>query len=148
MSTQDKDTIRNIKFNVKRGELLMVIGSVGSGKSTLLLSILGEVPTTTEEKPKMPNNKIKIAYCAQKPWIMASTVKRNICIGGMGESSDGSFNESLYKLAVESSRIVEDLHSWPEYDETEIGERGVSVSGGQKARIALARAVFSDADCK
>jgi ATP-binding cassette subfamily C (CFTR/MRP) protein 4 len=52
----------------------------------------------------------------------------------------------LYELAIESTRIVQDLNEWPDIDETEIGERGISISGGQKARLALARAVYSNAD--
>jgi ABC-type multidrug transport system fused ATPase/permease subunit len=57
-------------------------------------------------------------------------------------------DEDLYRIAVESCRIVADMEQWPDYDDTEIGERGISISGGQKARISLARAVYSDADCK
>jgi ATP-binding cassette, subfamily C (CFTR/MRP), member 1 len=55
-------------------------------------------------------------------------------------------DEQLYRLALETCRLKVDLEQWPDGDLTEIGERGVSVSGGQKARIALARAVYSDAD--
>ncbi len=53
---------------------------------------------------------------------------------------------ALYALAVESCLLTGDMDRWPAYDETEVGERGISISGGQKARIALARAVYSDAD--
>jgi ABC-type multidrug transport system fused ATPase/permease subunit len=59
-----------------------------------------------------------------------------------------NIDEELYAMALESCKIVDDLSMWPAYDDTEVGERGISVSGGQKARIALARAVYSDADCK
>jgi hypothetical protein len=55
-------------------------------------------------------------------------------------------NEKLYRTAIETCRLTADLDQWPDEDLTEIGERGVSVSGGQKARIALARAVYSDPD--
>lgn len=54
----------------------------------------------------------------------------------------------LYSTAVNSCLLADDFHQWPAYDETEVGERGISVSGGQKARISLARAVYSDADRK
>ncbi len=95
-----------------------------------------------------------IAYCAQRPWILASSVKANIALAGSTDRVEENFKRpkhvdaALYTLAVESSLIVDDLTQWPAYDDTEVGERGISISGGQKARISLARAVYSDADCK
>ena len=99
----------------------------------------------------MISQDVKLAYCAQKSWILAATIRSNVAMAGQ---YDGNFkqpdnlDEKLYAMALESCKIVDDLNQWPAYDETEVGERGISVSGGQKARIALARAVYSDADCK
>ena len=99
---------------------------------------------------------LRLAYCAQRPWILASSVRSNITLAGSHTVSardedykHPSFvDEDLYRIAVESCCIVADMEQWPDYDDTEIGERGISISGGQKARISLARAVYSDADCK
>ncbi len=91
-----------------------------------------------------------MAFCAQKSWILAANVRANIAMAGVYKGNfkqPEDMNEELYQLALESCRIVDDLNQWPAYDETEVGERGISVSGGQKARIALARAVYADADC-
>lgn len=139
--------LKDVRLMVKRGELLMVIGSVGCGKTTLLSAIMGElVESPGTENSRYLDPRTRIAYCAQKPWIMASTIKNNITVSRQQKNDD--VDMSLYKLSVESCSIVKDLVRLPAYDETEVGERGTSVSGGQKARIALARAVYSDSDCK
>jgi ATP-binding cassette subfamily C (CFTR/MRP) protein 4 len=143
--------LSRITLSVKRGELLIVVGPVGCGKSTLLLSILGEVhPSTSRDgPPQRMRCTEKIAYCAQRPWIMADSVRNNILLGRKGGGGGGEDkDEELYAQAVEACLIVEDLSGWPGYDLSEVGERGISISGGQKARLSLARAVYADADCE
>lgn len=146
-----KQAIQNIEFSVKRGEVVMIVGPVGCGKSTLLTAVLGEM-NTTRPGCRLLASHSKVAYCSQSPWILAGSIKANIVLTRSSEDNDLSkpkdVDEAIYAKALETCRIVEDLESWPAYDATEIGERGVSISGGQKARIALARAVYSDADCK
>lgn len=149
--TEDDPTISGINFSLNKGEILCVVGPVGSGKSTLISSILNEL---TMKKTKTSSNYLKkgasVAYCAQKPWIIAATVRSNICISRGSDTEDfknpKSIEPELYIKAVESSLLVEDLKNWAAYDSTEIGERGVSISGGQKARVSLARAIYADAD--
>jgi ABC-type transport system involved in cytochrome bd biosynthesis fused ATPase/permease subunit len=113
---------------------------------------LGEIKSTNaNEAKKLLQSDVKVAYCSQRAWILAATVKANIALAGQ---YSGSFkepehlNSGLYTFALESCKIIDDLKMWPLYDNTEIGERGISISGGQKARIALSRAVYSDADCE
>lgn len=79
-----------------------------------------------------------VAYCSQVPWIEAGTVKENILFGL-------SYDEPRYRTVITACALEEDLAAMPAGDETEIGERGISISGGQKARLALARAAYSGA---
>lgn len=79
------------------------------------------------------------AYVAQQPWIMNATVKENIIFGYR-------YDSNFYETTVKACALVDDFSVLPDGDETVVGERGISLSGGQKARVALARAVYSRAD--
>lgn len=79
------------------------------------------------------------AYVAQQPWIMNATVKENIIFGYR-------YDSNFYEKTVKACALVDDFNVLPDGDETVVGERGISLSGGQKARVALARAVYSRAD--
>lgn len=91
----------------------------------------------------MPNSEVvingSIAYCSQTPWIMNDTVKNNIVFGK-------DFSSAKYEKAVKYSCLQSDLSIFKNGDSTLIGEKGSTLSGGQKARISLARAIYSDAD--
>ena len=82
----------------------------------------------------------QIAYCAQSPWLEHATIRDNIIYG-----SPQGYDERRYEAVVESCALVQDLSIFPAGDMTEIGEKGVALSGGQKARVALARALYSPA---
>eukprot|EP01041_Mallomonas_annulata_P004968 gene4968-9939_t len=152
-------SLSGINFSACEGELVVVTGPVGSGKSSLLAAILGEVRCVEGSGVVRSGSAAKIAYCAQQPWIMAASVLANVTMAGQlnnpddaGELTETDFknpcyvNEALYAMAVEKTRLASDFLLWPAYDMTEIGAKGVSMSGGQKARVALARAIYSDAD--
>eukprot|EP01041_Mallomonas_annulata_P002395 gene2395-4646_t len=152
-------SLSGINFSACEGELVIVTGPVGSGKSSLLTAILGEIRCVKGRGVVRSESAARIAYCAQQPWIMAASVLANVTMAGQlvgpeaaDESTKTDFknpcyvDESLYAMAVEKTRLTSDFLLWPAYDMTEIGARGVSMSGGQKARVALARAIYSDAD--
>jgi len=80
-----------------------------------------------------------IAYSSQKPWIMSATVKDNIIF--QSNFDDNKFNKAIYHASLE-----QDMKILPFGVETEIGEKGINISGGQKARIGLARAIYADRD--
>lgn len=81
----------------------------------------------------------RIAYVEQEPFIISGTLKDNILFGG-------EYDETKFNKVIESCCLEHDLQIFNRGADTEIGERGINASGGQKARISLARAVYSDAD--
>ncbi|XP_048247853.1 ATP-binding cassette sub-family C member 4-like isoform X3 [Haliotis rufescens] len=131
----DQNTLDKISASVKAGELLAVIGPVGAGKSSLLMSILGELPTS-EGKIQV---KGKIAYVSQQPWVFSASVRQNVTMGEL-------FDATLYEKSLRACALKKDVGIMPHGDSTRIGDRGVSLSGGQRARVNLARALYTDAD--
>jgi len=134
----DLFALRQIDFNCNRGDLIAVVGSVGQGKSAFLDSLLGEMQRISG----IMNVKGKIAYCSQVPFIMNDTVRNNILFGRKYDPVD----VSRYKSALSACELLHDLKLLGNGDDTHIGERGFTCSGGQKARIALARCLYNDAD--
>ncbi|CAI6007087.1 unnamed protein product [Closterium sp. NIES-65] len=110
-----------------------VNGEVGAGKSTLLAGILGDAELMGGE---LVCRAEKIAYAAQKPFVMAGSLKDNIIFGR-------PFQAELYNQVLDACALRRDIANWPRGDLTEIGERGVNLSGGQKARVGLARAAYA-----
>merc|ERR1711871_1531614 len=129
------ETLVDINMQVKRGSLVAVVGPVGCGKSSLLNCMIGELLYQSGRIHVNGN----IAYCDQKVWIMNATVKDNILFGR-------DFDETRFDMAIHSACLEADLKVLPGGVNTEIGERGINLSGGQKARVALARAVYRNAD--
>lgn len=132
----DADTdgfrLHNINMAVDRGNLVVVIGQVGSGKSMLMESILGEtvIERGTRVKPET------VAYAPQHPWIMGTTVRENILF-------NSDFDPKWYYKVLDACALTADLKQLSHGDQTVVGERGVTLSGGQKARLSLARAVYA-----
>lgn len=120
--------LKNISFSLKPGQLLAVIGTVGAGKSTLLMSLLGELPHTTGSMKL----KGKIAYASQEAWSFNGSVRDNILFGR-------AFDADKFRQVIQVSALERDLTLFEFGDQTLVGEKGVSLSGGQKARITLAR---------
>lgn len=136
------------------GKLSLIVGPTASGKSALLMALLGEMtvvdgPTDAGVSPiHLPKNPSQldpvtqlrnhISYCAQTPWLEHATIKDNILFGS-------PYEENRYEDVINACALEPDLRVLDDGDETEIGSRGVSLSGGQKARVALARALYSRA---
>ncbi|OQR90718.1 canalicular multispecific organic anion transporter [Thraustotheca clavata] len=125
--------LRDISFTILPGELVMVVGGVGSGKSSLISALAGELDLT---QGRFSNHKDNIALVTQEPWIRNTTIRDNILF------EDKLFDYEWYHTVVAACQLDHDLQLLPHGDLTEIGEQGVNLSGGQKARVHLARALF------
>ncbi|XP_055636392.1 ATP-binding cassette sub-family C member 4-like [Toxorhynchites rutilus septentrionalis] len=128
-------TLSNMNIDFRKGILIGVIGPVGAGKSSLLQAILKELPLESGTIV----SKGKFAYVSQEPWVFAGTVRQNILFGLPME-------RDRYDSVVMACALLRDFEQLPHGDKTIIGERGAALSGGQKARISLARAVYRRAD--
>ncbi|XP_074124309.1 cystic fibrosis transmembrane conductance regulator [Sminthopsis crassicaudata] len=127
--------LKNINFKIEKGQLLAVAGSTGAGKTSLLMMIMGELEPS-EGKIKHSG---RISFCSQFSWIMPGTIKENIIFGV-------SYDEYRYRSVIKACQLEEDISKFAEKDNTVLGEGGITLSGGQRARISLARAVYKDAD--
>lgn len=128
-------TLNNVNLRVQPGTLVAIIGPVGSGKSSLIQAILGELPI---ESGTINVNGV-VSYASQEPWLFSGTVRTNILFGQ-------EMNRERYRLVVKKCALERDFALLPHGDKTIVGERGQSLSGGQKARISLARACYRSAD--
>ncbi|KAG1673323.1 Multidrug resistance-associated protein 4 [Nymphon striatum] len=131
----NENVVKGISFELNPGDYLCVIGEVGSGKTSLLKTVLKEM-VINRGIIKVSG---KIAYACQQSWIFADTLKNNIIFGS-------KYDKEKYQNVINSCCLRKDMNDMPNGDETLVGERGIRLSGGQRARISLARALYYDAD--
>ncbi|KAG1681718.1 Multidrug resistance-associated protein 4 [Nymphon striatum] len=137
-SSYGKDTenvVKDISFSLNPGDYLCVIGEVGSGKTSLLKTILKEMVVNSGTI----NVRGNIAYSCQQSWIFSDTLKNNILFGS-------KYDQERYQNIINACCLSMDINLMKYGDETVVGERGIKLSGGQRARISLARALYYDAD--
>lgn len=127
-------TLDKVNLRVQPGTLVAIIGPVGSGKSSLIQAILGELPLLSGA---IDVNGV-VSYASQEPWLFSGTVRTNILFGQ-------EMNRERYRQVVKKCALERDFALLPNGDKTIVGERGQSLSGGQKARISLARACYRNA---
>ena len=129
--------LNNIFFSVKKSEFVAVIGSMGSGKSSLINAILNNYKIYLKGPKPVING--EISYCPQTPWITTDTIKNNILFYN-------KYDAERYNKVISLCQLENDLKKFIDNDDTLINSSSASVSGGQKARIALARCLYKDAD--
>ncbi len=148
-SYNGKEVLKNINLEIREGEKIGIAGTVGSGKTTiakLLLRLLeptsGELTILTKDEKKIPLAKIDLTelrnlfgYCPQEASLFSETIYNNILFGR--EELKGNI-----QAAVEISSLKEEIETFPNGIESLIGERGVRLSGGQKEKVAIARALL------
>ncbi|KAL0096556.1 multi drug resistance-associated protein MRP [Phycomyces blakesleeanus] len=134
-SEKETPVLKNIDLQVKKGHVTAVVGRVGSGKSSLISALLGD----TVKVNGTVTLRGSVAYVPQQPWVMNATLRDNIVFG---HRWDGEF----YERVIDACSLKSDFLMLASGDQTEIGERGINLSGGQKARVSLARAIYARAD--
>ena len=124
--------LSSLHLSIQPGELVGVIGSVGCGKSSLLSALLGEMEADAGSVVRLEG---QVALLSQKPWIRNQTVRDNITFGL-------PYDAERYQQSVTAAALLPDFAMMTAGDSTEIGEQGLNLSGGQKARISLARGLY------
>lgn len=127
--------VQDVSFSAGRNELIAIIGGVGSGKSSLLAALAGDMRKTSGDVILGASR----AFCPQYAWIQNATARENIVFGK-------PFDRRWYRKVVDACALQPDFDMLPNGDQTEIGERGITVSGGQKQRLNIARAIYFNSD--
>ncbi|THV47194.1 hypothetical protein BGAL_0328g00070 [Botrytis galanthina] len=152
---EDRFVLRDLNLQFPNNALSVISGPTGSGKSLLLSAILGEVEVLSGNitVPRPPHASERhdskataadwvlpsaIAFVSQTPWIENASIKDNILFGL-------PFDSIRYQKVLDACALTKDLHMFDDGDLTEVGAQGISLSGGQKWRLTLARAFYSRA---
>ena len=131
--------LKDVNVQILKGEHIGIIGEVGSGKTCLLNAFINNLQVFSKKSRGNIKLSGKISFVSQNPWILNTTVEENILF----------FNKKdvdKYNKVISICQLEPDLLTLPKGDKTEIGEKGLNLSGGQKARISIARAIYSDAE--
>jgi ATP-binding cassette subfamily C (CFTR/MRP) protein 10 len=136
-SGSGEPVLSQINVRIRRGDLVGVIGKVGSGKSSLLHSIIAEIEKSDGKvRVSAADCSRGFAYVGQESWVSAGTIRDNILFGA-------EMDRDRYDRVLEACALLPDLDLFPSRDETPVGENGLCLSGGQKARVSLARACYA-----
>ena len=128
--------LKNINIKIKKGQCIALIGKVGSGKSSLLSCLTGELYSKLGSEIRLSGS---MAYVSQKAWITSKTIKENILF-------QKPYDEQRYNDSIKYSCMEDDLKILTKGADTQLGDKGINLSGGQKIRLSIARAMYSNQD--
>ena len=144
----NKDTLKNVSFNIKPGQVIGLLGRIGSGKSTLVNGLnryldmgKGYIFVGKRDLAELSDNDIRtcIRTVTQEPFLFSETVENNI---RFSEAIHESESPEHFRNILRSASMEEEVWRFPEQEKTMVGEKGIMLSGGQKQRISLARAML------
>ena len=144
----NKDTLKNVSFNIKPGQVIGLLGRIGSGKSTLVNGLnryldmgKGYIFVGKRDLAELSDNDIRtcIRTVTQEPFLFSDTVENNI---RFSEAIHESESPEHFRNILRSAAMEEEVGRFPEQEKTMVGEKGIMLSGGQKQRISLARAML------
>ena len=144
----NKDTLKNVSFNIKPGQVIGLLGRIGSGKSTLVNGLnryldmgKGAIFVGKQDLAELSDNDIRscIRTVTQEPFLFSDTVENNI---RFSEAINESESPEHFRKILRSAAMEEEVGRFPEQEKTMVGEKGIMLSGGQKQRISLARAML------
>ena len=138
-SEEDAPILTDLNLKIEKGKLYCVIGNTGSGKSTLISSIYGE--SIVKSGKVQVNPSCNISLSDETPWLINASVMENIIF-----DKNLTFDRERYNRVLDVCQLRDDLSQFPNHDQTEIGFSGINLSGGQKHRISLARACYSNSE--
>ncbi|TFK36263.1 multidrug resistance-associated ABC transporter [Crucibulum laeve] len=127
--------LNDLHLTIPKGAFVAIVGRVGCGKSSVLQALIGEMRRTRGDVTFAGS----VAYVPQTAWIRNATLRQNILFG---QEDD----EERFREVIRTCNLEHDLEVLPQGENTEIGEKGINLSGGQKARVSLARAAYSQSD--
>ena len=133
--------LKDINIRIIKGEHIGIIGEIGSGKTCLLNAFINNLKVFPKNDDKKGNIKLSgnISFVSQNPWILNTTIEENILLFNTKD-------EEKYKKIVSICQLEQDFKSLANGDQTIIGEKGINLSGGQKARLSIARAIYNNAE--
>ena len=134
---RDLILIKDISFEIKKGEFIAILGPTGSGKSSLINAIMNNFHIFSSNGPIIING--ELSYGSQQPWVMSDKIRNNILFFK-------KFEPEKYRKVISICQLEHDLELMAYGDQTEINSTSSNVSGGQKARISLARCLYKEAD--
>ena len=135
---ETRRVLKDINVEIEKGELVAVVGKFASGKSSFLQALIQNMVLVPGDDSAVKINGT-VAFCSQETWILNKTIRDNILFFK-------EFDPEKYEKTLQVCLLNTDINNFPGGDLTEIGERGINLSGGQKARVSIARAVYFNAD--